>query len=154
MSSVIVANFGIFNCNLLWYFLAASCTVEYVCTLVFHCLYAHQMWVLFFVRFVCCGVVQHCVNAGLVTLSRQCHIAVCLMQILAKPGSGKEVHTVLASASHVPEITPMTSPQHKAEPGPLSPRKLETKLPLPPKIHRTTKDDLSVGQWHAVFAVL
>jgi len=76
-------------------------------------------------------------------------------QILAKPGSGKEVHTVLTSAGSVPEVTPLTlSPQHKVEPPlpplPLltSPKKSETKLPLPPKIHRTstTKDDLAVGR--------
>jgi len=70
-----------------------------------------------------------------------------LTQILAKPGSGKEVHAVLSSAAHVPDVMPLTlSPQHKAESLLLSPKKSETKLPLPPKVHRTTtKDDLSVG---------
>jgi len=70
----------------------------------------------------------------------------CVVQILAKPGSGKELHTMLTAAASVPEVTPLTlSPQHIAESLLLSPKKLETKLPLPPKIHRTTKDDLTVG---------
>jgi len=78
---------------------------------------------------------------------------VCLSQILSAPGSGREVHTVLASTK-LPEITPTMSPQHIAEPLLLSPKKSETKLALPPKIHRTTKDDLSVGLCFTILIIM
>jgi len=52
---------------------------------------------------------------------------------------------VLTSAAKLPELPQALSPQHHIADPLMSPKKSETKLPLPPKIHRTTKEDLSIG---------
>ena len=51
---------------------------------------------------------------------------------------------MLTSAAKLSEIA-SSSPQHKVDSLLLSPKKAESKFPLPPKIHRTSKDEVAVG---------